>query len=176
MVSEHDRAASALQAIDPDCDRESWVRAGMACKAAGLEFEDFNTWSASAGNYAGESDCRTAWKSFIESGGVTPASLFGMAFAQGWKDPAKRANRNASAPIARPARAAPAPAIQAESGKATHDWELCEPATPDHPYITKKGGVPDGLRMYPACAPPLIAAKSFCHGGSIVFELWWVEA
>jgi putative DNA primase/helicase len=156
MVSEHDRAASALQTIDPGCDRESWVRAGMACKVAGLEFEDFNTWSASAGNYAGESDCRTVWKSFGESGRVTSASLLGMAFAQGWKDPAKRASRNASAPIARPARAAPAPAIQAESGKAAHVWELCEPARPDHAYITKKGGMPDDLRLYPHGAPPLV--------------------
>ena len=168
MVSEHHRAASALQAIDPGCDRESWVKIGMAAKSAGLEFEDFHTWSASAGNYAGESDCRAVWKSFIESGGVTPASLFGMAFAQGWKDPAKRANRNANAPIARPARAAPAPAIPAESGKATHDWELCEPATPDHPYITKKGGVPDGLRMYPACAPPLMIQGQNVAGCLIV--------
>lgn len=171
MVSEHDRAASALQAIDPGCDRESWVRAGMACKVAGLEFEDFNTWSASAGNYAGESDCRTVWKSFGESGRVTPASLFGMAFAQGWKDPAKRASRNASAPIARPVKAAPAPAIQAESGKAAHVWELCEPATPDHPYIAKKGGMPDGLRVYPASAPPLMIQGQNV-AGYLVLPCW----
>jgi len=155
MVSEHERAASALQAIDPGCDRESWVKAGMAAKVAGLEFENFNTWSASAGNYAGESDCRTVWKSFGESGGVTPASLFGMAFAQGWKDPAKRANRNAAVPIAKPAQPAPAPAIQAESTKAVAVWTLCKPAPADHPYLARKGGVPDGLRVYPASAPPL---------------------
>ena len=168
MVSEHERAASALQAIDPGCDRESWVRAGMACKAAGLEFEDFNTWSASAGNYAGESDCRTVWKSFGESGGVTPASLFGMALAQGWKDPAKRANRNASALIARPAISAPAPAIQAESNKAAHVWELCEPAPSSHHYLAKKGGVPDGLRMYPASAPPLMIQGQNVAGWLVV--------
>lgn len=171
MVSEHDRAASALQAIDPGCDRESWVKIGMAAKSAGLEFEDFHTWSALAGNYAGESDCRTVWKSFTESGQVTPASLFGMAFAQGWNDPARRANRNASIPIARPVRAAPAPEIQAESVKAAQVWELCEPATPDHPYITEKGGIPDGLRIYPASAPPLMIQGQNV-AGCLVVPCW----
>ena len=168
MVSEHERAASALQVIDSGCDRESWVKIGMACKFAGLEFEDFNSWSASAGNYAGESDCRTVWKSFGESGRVTPASLFGMALAQGWKDPAKRANRNASAPIARPVKATPAPAIQAESVKAAHVWELCEPAPPEHPYLAKKGGVPNGLRAYPASAPPLMIQGQNVAGWVVV--------
>lgn len=168
MVSEHERAASALQAIDPGCDRESWVKVGMACKVAGLEFEDFNTWSASAGNYAGENDCRTVWKSFSESGRVTLASLLGMAFAQGWKDPAKRANRNAAAPIAKPARPAPAPAIQAESVKAAHVWELCEPATPGHPYMTKKGGIPDGLRIYPHSSPALVIQGQNVAGWLVV--------
>src|SRR5438309_608639 len=128
MVSEHERAASALQAIDPGCDRESWVRVGMAAKVAGLEFEEFNNWSAPAGNYAGENDCRTVWKSFSESGRVTSASLFAAAFAQGWKDPAKGANRNTRSPFAKPVKAPPKPTIQFESMKAAHAWELCEPA------------------------------------------------
>lgn len=162
-MSELDRAASALQAIDPGCDRESWVRAGMASKAAGLEFEDFNTWSASGGNYAGEHDCRTVWKSFGESGRVTSASLFAMAFTQGWKDPSKAratgphaANDRKHGPLrAVASRAAPAPANQAESGKAATVWSRCEPAPAAHPYLAKKGGIPDGLRIYPNEAPPL---------------------
>ena len=168
MVSEYERAASALQAIDPGCDRESWVKVGMAAKAAGLEFEDFNTWSASAGNYAGESDCRTVWKSFGESGRVTPASLFGMAFAQGWKDPAKRAGRGSAPTIHTQSKAAPAPAIQAESGKAANVWELCDPAMPDHAYITRKGGTPDGLRIYPASAPALVIQGNNVAGWLVV--------
>lgn len=39
--------------------------------------------------------------------------------------------------------------------KAAHVWEICEPATADNPYIAKKGGTPDGLRIYPHGAPPL---------------------
>lgn len=158
MVSEYERAVSALQSIDPACDRESWVKLGMAAKAAGLGFEDFNHWSASAGNYAGESDCRTVWKSFGELGAVTPASLFGMALTQGWKDPAKRANGKAVPPSGHRKKAAPGPVIQVESVKAAHVWELCEPmqlSPSAHPYMEKKRGVPDGVRVYPASAPPL---------------------
>lgn len=38
----------------------------------------------------GESDCRNVWKSFSDAGPVTASSLFAMAYAQGWQDPAKR--------------------------------------------------------------------------------------
>lgn len=171
MVSEHERAASALQAIDPGCGRESWVKAGMAAKAAGLDFEEFHQWSTSAVNYAGENDCRTVWKSFGESGLVTAASLFAMAFAQGWNEPTKRASRNACALIDRPAKAAPARTVEAESIKATRVWELCEPAEPSplaHPYMTKKGGEPDGLRVYPASAPPLMIQGQNVAGWLVV--------
>ena len=89
MMTETERAADALHHLDAGCARDDWVRAGMAGKSAGLGFDDFHNWSASAGNYAGENECRTVWKSFAESGAVTPATLFGMAFAQGWKDPSK---------------------------------------------------------------------------------------
>ena len=89
MTSEIERAADALHHIDAGCARDEWVRAGMAAKSAGLDFDDFHNWSASAGNYAGENECRTVWKSFDDSGAVTPATLYGMAFAQGWKDPSK---------------------------------------------------------------------------------------
>lgn len=83
MESEISRALHALNHLDAGCARDAWVRAGMAAKSAGLSFDDFAAWSASGGNYAGENNCRAAWKSFDESGAVTPATLFGMAFAQG---------------------------------------------------------------------------------------------
>ncbi|WP_426110416.1 AAA family ATPase [Massilia sp. PWRC2] len=164
MVNEYERAASALQAIDPGCDRESWVRAGMATKAAGLEFEDFNTWSAMGGNYAGERDCRAVWKSFHESGPVTAASLFAMAAAEGWSDPSKTRGTGLQAANVRsyrplhsvPVKAAPALAMHAESAKAVTVWNRCEPAPANHAYLARKGGIPEGLRIYPADAPTLV--------------------
>lgn len=90
MVIETKRAAAALFHLDPGHPRDECVRAGMAAKAAGLSFDEFNDWSGSAGNYAVEQDCSTFWKSFSNSRTVAVNSLFAMAYAQGWQDPAMR--------------------------------------------------------------------------------------
>lgn len=160
MMNEQDRAASALMHLDSGCQREEWVKAGMAAKAARLSFDDFHSWSASAGNYSGESDCRAVWKSFSDSGPVTASSLFAMAYAQGWQDPAKRQQAangaRASIPPAAPRKAPVTPIKQAESAKAAEVWERCEPAPANHAYIARKGGFPDGLRIYPPGAPSLV--------------------
>jgi KaiC/GvpD/RAD55 family RecA-like ATPase len=130
----------------------------MAAKSAGLGFDDFHRWSANAGNYAGENECRAAWKSFNESGGVTPATLFGMAFAQGWQDPAKSRTKGSSTsqPAARPSPSPARPAKQAANSDPVEVWSRCIPATPAEPYVYLKRGKPDGLRVYPASAPPLV--------------------
>lgn len=160
MRNEQERAAAALFHLDPGCPREEWVRAGMAAKAAGLSFDEFHDWSASAGNFGGESDCRTVWKSFNESGPITANSLYAMAYAQGWQDPAKRlqaANKSrASIPLAAPRKAPVTPIKQAESAKAADIWSRCESATVLHEYITRKQGIADGLRVYPHDAPSLL--------------------
>lgn len=164
MMTELDRAADALRYLDAGCPRDEWVRAGMAAKSAGLGFDDFNNWSASAGNYSGENECRTVWKSFNGSGGVTPATLFHMAFAQGWKDPTRtlhneRNDTRPDIPLGKDAKAPHKAAAQAASANAVDVWERCIPATPGEAYIDRKRGIPDGLRVYPASAPPLFIGK-----------------
>lgn len=159
-MSEIQRAASALYHLDPSCPREEWVRIGMAAKSAGLTFDDFHNWSASAGNYKGENECRIVWKSFSESGSVTEGTLYSQAYLNGWQDTGKRlqtANGSRVSSLTSSPRKAPVtPIKQAESVKAAAVWELCEPAPAAHPYIVKKGGIPDGLCVYPADAPLLI--------------------
>ena len=173
MMTELDRAADALRYLDAGCPRDEWVRAGMAAKSAGLGFDDFNNWSASAGNYSGENECRTVWKSFAESGAVTPATLFGMAFAQGWKDPAKTRTKPIngslpSQPLAHEKINGHKPVNQAASANAVAVWERCIPATPAEAYIDRKRGKPDGLRVYPASAEPLIIAGENVTGYLVV--------
>lgn len=85
QFTELERARSALWSLDPGCAREEWVKAGMGAKAAGLDFDDFHHWSAGAGNYKDEAECRSVWNS-IKEGGVTAASLFRAALAAGWTD------------------------------------------------------------------------------------------
>ena len=157
-MNEIERAADALHHIDAGCARDEWVRAGMAAKSAGLDFDDFHNWSASAGNYAGENECRTVWKSFDDSGAVTPATLYGMAFAQGWKDPSKSRAKGTrpTLPLARAKQTPQTPVKQAAIANAVAVWERCIAATPAEAYIDRKQGKPDGLRVYPASASPLV--------------------
>lgn len=108
-----ERALSALQAIDAGCDRESWIKAGMAAKAAGLSLEDFTSWSETAPNFSGARDCAQVWRSFTD-GPVKAGTLFSMAAAAGWQDPTQgRQNapgqRQNAKPKPSPARAQQAP-------------------------------------------------------------------
>ena len=145
MMNGHDtieRARAALQAIPPDLPREDWTRAGMAAKAAGLALEDFTDWSANGGNYAGPKDCASVWQSF-KGDGIGPGTLFHLAFSHGWKDTARkqRQPRQATQRQAKPQRAQP---------DAAGIWDACEPASPQHGYITAKRGNAEGLRQVPA--------------------------
>lgn len=185
-MTEIERATDALHHLDAGCARDKWVLAGMAAKSAGLEFDDFHNWSASAGNYGGESECRAVWKSFDANGAVTPATLYGMAFAQGWKDPSKsRArpiNGSRPKPMAKPAPSPTKPAKQAASANAAQVvWERCKPATIGEAYIDRKQGKPDGLRFYPASAPDITFTEKNDDGtikeiinaaGSLVIPCW----
>lgn len=160
MMADQERAASALHHLDPTCSREEWVRAGMAAHSAELGFDDFHAWSANGANYKSEADCMAVWRSFKTDKGISAASLFQMAFTQGWQDPAKRlqAANGAWASVSIPAakKAPVTPIKRAESPKAVEVWDRCEVAPSAHPYIAKKGGIPDGMRIYPLEAPPLI--------------------
>jgi putative DNA primase/helicase len=153
MTREIERAVSALMHLDSGCKREEWIKTGMAAKASGVSFEDFHQWSALASNYAGERDCRSVWASFSETGPVTAGSLFAMAFAQGWQDTAKRqqaanGSRIGTASTA-PKKTPVTPIKETKIAKAAQVWECCEPAPANHAYIARKGGLPDGLRVYP---------------------------
>jgi AAA domain-containing protein/primase-like protein len=163
VVDEIDRARGALHALDPHCSRETWVRIGMAAKAAGLSPADFAAWSSAAPNYADEVDCSRMWKSISTDGGVTAASLYGMAFAAGWQDPARtRPNgsktRALVASAFQPIRLEKAP--RRADIAAADVWKRLEAATAEHAYIKAKDGVPDGLRVVPDGDPLTIAGES----------------
>uniref|UniRef100_E6QQ53 Putative helicase n=1 Tax=mine drainage metagenome TaxID=410659 RepID=E6QQ53_9ZZZZ len=173
-MNDIERAADALNYLNAGCARDEWVRAGMAAKSAGLGFDDFHNWSASAGNYKNESECRTVWKSFKESGGVTPATLFGMARTQGWQGETRAKDERPARPIAKPAPSQPDPVKQANTN-ALAVWERCISATLAEDYINRKQGKPDGVRVYPASAPPLLIGKGeeqINAAGGLVVPCW----
>lgn len=167
QVDEYGRALSALQALDPGCEREQWVRIGMAAKATGLTLDDFIRWSATAANYAGERDCRQVWQSFSD-GPVKSGTLYGMAFAAGWQDPAKGRNRGQGARQAArriPKKIAPQPNLAAADL-----WARCESATVEHPYIAAKRGMPDGLRKVGTGETAMVAGQSIA--GWLAVPVW----
>jgi hypothetical protein len=144
------RARDALHALDSGCPREEWVRLAMAAKAAGLDADDFVAWSRGAPNYKSEADCRAVWRSLSADGKVGAGTLFAAARAAGWTD--RPSGTSALSPrMASRAKDAPAAAqngAQRPAFDVAGAWASAEPATPAHPYIARKLGLPDGLRVY----------------------------
>lgn len=146
MAYTPEQARDALQAIDPGCDRQTWVKVMAGAKAAGLDVDDVTAWSATAGNFTGERDVMNAWRSIDERGAVQAGTLFHMARANGWK-PQQDANRPTPARAPAPARKEPPRAAIRPGMSAAEVWQAAAPATAEHGYITRKGGRPDGLRV-----------------------------
>lgn len=172
MTSEIDRARDALIYLDAGCSREDWVKVGMAAKASGLSFDDFHTWSATAGNYSSEKECLAVWKSFKDSGGIASSTLFYLAYDNGWGESTERVkNTRPTLSIVKPKITPHTPIMQATKANALQVWNDCIPATPAEGYIHRKQGTPDGLRVYPASAKPLVI-----HGqnmmGYLVVPCW----
>ena len=103
MVNDLCRARNALHSIPPDLPRPEWVRAGMAAQAAGLGFDDFDTWSASAPSYDAQA-CRATWRSFKANKGVGAGTLFAMESEHCGRMGTDKPQRHAPAkPMSRPA-------------------------------------------------------------------------
>lgn len=150
------RALDALHSLDPGCDRGRWVRIGMAAKAAGIDFDTFDSWSSNGGNYVSTKDCASTWNSFKGSG-ISAATLFRMALDAGWQDPAKRERMNGyngHAKAQEPPKATRKPEDKPKGSSFNFEavWSESEAAGDDHPYIAKKLGLSIGLRTYRGCA------------------------
>lgn len=154
--SEIGRAFDALQSLSADCDRATWVKVLMAGKAAGLKRSECEIWSARSAKHK-KPEFDNVWRSIRPEGGVTDATLFGMARDHGWTG---RALHSVPARATRPV----APLCKPAPGMcATDVWDRCEPATASHAYIVGKGasGIPvDTLRVVPAGDSLRIAGQS----------------
>lgn len=172
-MNDYARTLSALHALDAGCGRQQWVRIGMAAKAAGLSLEDFTAWSSSAGNYAGERDCATVWRSF-DDGPVKAGTLYALSFAAGWNDPttkSRQAGRSAPKSLRpMPSRTPGQKIAQRPNTGALALWECCGMADAAQPYIVAKRGTPDDLRVVPADHALSIAGHSVA--GWLVVPAW----
>ena len=161
-TSDTERARDALSYIDPSCPHDQWVEIGMSAHSAGLTFDDFHDWSSTGENYKGKQACLTAWKSFDESGSITSATIFYQAYKGGWKN--TRAAHQKTASVSHTQR----DPVKIPDNPAPKTWDICTQAPFDHPYIVRKRGQPDGLRIYPDNAPPLIIKKQNVAGWLVV--------
>lgn len=152
-----DRARAALHHLDPGCKREDWHRIGRAAIAAGLSVEDLDAWSSSASNYKGERDVRASFHTIKPQGGTGPGSLFYMARAEGWSE---STNGSATSPRKAPKGHAAAPTSPRPGMGVAEVWNRCKPAPATHPYIVKKDGRPDGLRVVPDGDPLRVNGES----------------
>jgi len=154
-----ERARDALQFIPPDLPRAEWVAVGMAANAAGLTFDDFNAWSASASNYT-EAAARDAWRSFKPGKGIGAGTLFKVAADHGHS----REGAANAAHQARPAKGAGRPVERRQSKRpgmsAAEVWARCNPASAAHGYIAAKQGNADGLRVVPDGDPLTVMGLS----------------
>lgn len=126
----------------------------MAASAAGLSEGDFIDWSATGGNFGGEREARSVWRSITPTGGVGPGTLFRMAGDAGW-DGTQAAH--ATTP-AQPSRVKPQAAQKPRVDLAA-TFETYSPASGAEPYIAAKRGTPDGLRVVPANDPLAIQGQ-----------------
>lgn len=153
------KAIDALHSIPPDIDRDSWVRVAMAANAAGVGFDDFDAWSAGAGNYDAAA-ARDVWRSITPGKGVGAGTLYRVAAEHGWRMGEGKPQQR---PMQAPRKAPEQPRQPAPGMSPAEVWARCEPATAAHPYITAKAaaGVPlDGLRVVPAGDPLRIQGES----------------
>lgn len=155
-------ALDALHSLDAGSTRDEWFRAGAAALAAGLDLEDIDAWSSTAGNYGGTKDVRSAFRNFKPQGGIGPATLFFLARAQGWKPPKDGAEfkpRPRPAPALAAVRPVEAPQCERLSEYGHRLWAACMPlAGVALEYLKARACVippEDGdLRMHPALKHP----------------------
>jgi putative DNA primase/helicase len=142
-----EHAEDALRFVPSD-DRKLWVDVGMAIKS---EFGDnglgtWLEWSQTSASFL-ERDALTVWRSMKCDGGITIATLFHHAKANGWR-PSTLAS--ISAPINHQHTAVLDPKIDDDAAKkrsrarevAAKIMQAASPVRPDHPYLQKKGVSP----------------------------------
>ena len=156
--AEIERARDALSFLDPNCNRDTWIKYGMGLKDQFGEagFDVWNTWSSQSEKYSARGT-RSAWKSFKESGKVSISSLFFDAKQNGWKygtaykKPTKaeiEARQAANAARAQKAAEEKAAEEEAAAKRAQALWEEAKPLEGDgHPYLMRKGVQSYGLRV-----------------------------
>jgi putative DNA primase/helicase len=152
----------ALSFIPAD-DRDTWIKCGMAIKSEFGEagFDAWDRWSATSDNYSARAAV-ASWRGFDDGGGITIASLFGLAKDNGYRHnttikptpptPEDIAQREAKR---KPETDLLASRRKGAADKAASIWnaplsalEATQPSVSEHPYIKRKGIMPHGVKVF----------------------------
>ena len=132
---------TVLSFIPANLPREEWAQVAMALKSAGISFEVFDHWSATAGNYDPKS-ARDTWKSVNADGGITIKTLFHTAKKYGYD---LRQSKHDFKPLIEQAKHRQSKSDKARSEAAKKAAERaeaildsCDYAPSDHPYLVAK--------------------------------------
>jgi putative DNA primase/helicase len=147
MTTDIDRIREALQFI-PACDRDIWLRMGMAIKSelGDTGFDVWDAWSQQADNYKSQ-DARDVWKSIRAGGKVSIGTLFHEAKANGWRDdgmhqkptPEELAKRKRFAAERVATEEANEARERADTAKKAKEiWKAATPANCENPYLKSK--------------------------------------
>lgn len=157
MSHTYERVREALAFISSDCDRDTWVYVGMGVHDELGEdgWALWDDWSAEADSYK-PADARAVWKSFEPGGGRGFGSVVDLAKKGGFDPRMKGKAPTKEAIMEREAKRAERAAVHAAEEaleaiaavvKAQERWTAGAPASPDHPYLKKKGVQPHGLKV-----------------------------
>ena len=174
-MTDHQQIKAALSYI-PAHDRDVWWRMAMAVKSKlGEEgFTLWNDWSATGDTY-NPATANTVWRSAGASGGITIASLFGLAKKHGYRpeqpyhpvDPAEMLRRARERQEAERIERENTEASHREAARKAADlWSRANPhPDPNHAYLARKGVPAVGVRqMDDALIVPLYGADKALVG------------
>lgn len=85
-----DELYTATHAVDPNCDRKTWIEIGMALHSTGHPdaYQLWNDWSSGSTEKYKPREMTSQWNSFKpDPTGINVGSLFHHAYAAGWKRP-----------------------------------------------------------------------------------------
>ncbi len=150
----------ALSFIPAD-DRDTWIKCGMAIKSefGDAGFDAWDMWSATTDNYCAR-DAVACWKSFKSGGGITVATLFGLAKDNGYRHNNKPTPPTAEEIAQREAKRKAETDLlttrrKEAADKAASIWnaplsalEATQPSVSEHPYIKCKGIMPNGVKVF----------------------------
>lgn len=155
--AELERAKAALWHLPCPGNREEWWPIVGSALAEGIDEDELMRWCASGDGFK-ESDVIATIKSLARRHGTGGGSLFKLARDAGWRDEAS------PLPVGLPKRKPLAPAKPPPHDPKTV-WDACNPVPASHPYITRKRGLPDGLRVY---SGSLTIAGQSCDGALVL--------